>query len=152
MAEVIDEIDEQATPQDLRSKLEAALKENRKLQSDVNQFRAKETLAAKGFDLVKPEDLNGVKPDEIEARAEQIQNERKQLQQDLLRDALKKQGYDGEALDEMLSGFAADKSAETTEAEQVAQARALGHAAGKPAPLVDTSKLHGLDAIRAGLK
>ena len=64
MAEIVDETDDdETTPKGLRSKLEAALEANRKLQNEVNQHRAKETLAAKGFDLVKPEDLVDVKPD-----------------------------------------------------------------------------------------
>jgi acetyl-CoA acetyltransferase len=136
----------------LRDQLEQALADVKRLKDENHRYKTTEVLTAKGFDLVQPEDLDGVKAEEIEARAKEIQDKRVQLQTDLLRKALEKQGFQGEQLDEMVTAFAGTKQSESEEADQVKRARQAGAAEGTPAPKVDTQKLTGLEAIRAGIK
>jgi phosphopantothenoylcysteine synthetase/decarboxylase len=135
----------------LREKLEEAIKQNRELQTEVTSHRAKDVLEAKGYDLVKPEDLSGVSADKLEARAKEIQAEREALQTELLTKALEKQGFAGKELDEILAEAVGQREAATPTAQAISRARSLG-TGGDPVPEVNAEKLHGFDAVRAGLE
>lgn len=138
----------------LRAKLEEALKENRKLRStvsDLEPYRAKDLISERGFDLVKVEDLKGVKPDEIEERAKEIQSQRVKEQEDLLRSALRRQGIDEEDLDDAVKEMLDRHDAESEEAEATRRARDVAGRDSKPVPKVNESELHSFDAITAGL-
>lgn len=141
----------QETGGQLRQKLEAALSTNRKIEDELQAFRAKELLSEKGLDLVKPEDLKGVDPSNLESRASEIQTERRALQENLLRQALAKQGLEGEALDELVGELVGQKTTNTEDAETVGRMRQVG-GIGEVLPRVDPSKVQGYDAIRAGIE
>lgn len=131
----------------LRQQLEEALATNRTLTERLTTYEARDVLSGKGFDLVKPEELKGIALDQIEAKASELQQERQAMQEDLLRNVLEKQGYEGDALEEMVSEMVARKDAETEQAEATARVRGLP--AGTRTPKIDPSKLEGFDAIRA---
>jgi hypothetical protein len=137
----------------LRKQLEAALAANRQLQEQLSTFQAEKVLSDKGFTLVKPEELKGVAPDQIEAHAQKLQTERAALQQELLKDALTKLGIevDGDALEDVVAG-AAPKNTETTEADAASRIRGLGRQDTRPVTPINPDKLHGFDAIRAGIE
>lgn len=135
----------------LRKQLETALSQNRQLQERLGAYEAEKVLAAKGWDLVKPEELKGVAPDQIEAHAEKLQNERLTLQETLLKAALAKFGIEEDALEDAVAEVVGRQSADTDGAAQVQRIRSLGRSDTRPVPSVNPDKLHGIDAIRAGL-
>lgn len=136
----------------LRKKLEDALAVNKRQSTELSTYKAKEFLVEKGLDLVKAEDLNGVAPDKFEEHATKVQQDRLAQQQELLRDALVKRGYEGEDLEEALAEVVSDNTKATAEADATRRIRAAGSAQAAPIPRVDTSKLTGFDAIRAGVE
>lgn len=136
----------------LRRKLEKALEDNRKLAERVRTHEVKQVLTEKGFDLVTPDDLSGVDLDEIEAKAAEIQERNQKLQGDLLRKALQAKGFEGEDLDEMVESIAGAKTAEQADEDATKRAQSLGRVDSTTSPRVDPSKLHGIDAISAGIR
>lgn len=136
----------------LRQKLESVLRENGDLKGEVSRYKARDVLTEKGFTLVKPEDLDGVAASDIEAKAQTIQQERQKQQEDLLRDALGRKGYEGDELEEMLADMIDDTTKGTEEADQSRRVRSLGRVESKPVPRVDPSRVHGYDAIKAGIE
>lgn len=138
----------------LRKQLEQALAANRQLQEQLSTFQAEKVLNEKGFTLVKPEELKGVAPDQIEATAQKLQAERATLQQELLKDALTKLGIevDGDALEDVVAGAAPKNTETTTEADSASRIRGLGRQDTRPVPPINPDKLHGFDAIRAGIE
>lgn len=136
----------------LRAKLEEVLSTNKTLTEQLGIYQARDLLVEKGFDLVKAEDLKGVTPDKFEETAAKIQQDRRELQESLLRDALERQGFSGEELDDAVKRMVSEQSRETADAEATRRARLAGAAEGTPIPRVDPSKLHGYDAIRAAVE
>ena len=135
----------------LRSKLEEALGQNRQMSERLAELEAREVLQANGFDLVKPEDLKGIPAAEVKTRAEKIQQERVQLQDELLRKALERQGYKGEELEDAMQDLARNRAQSKGGSEVLARARSLGEG-GEMITDVNPEKVHGYDAIRAGLE
>ncbi|HEX7099350.1 MAG TPA: hypothetical protein VF377_08905 [Acidimicrobiia bacterium] len=82
----------------LRAKLEEALAENRSLKKELATSRAKEILGSNGFSLVKPEDLAGVKLEEMEAKAKELQEQRLAERRAIVEDLLKAKGFEGDEL------------------------------------------------------
>lgn len=143
--------DDNDSPKDLRAKLEEALASNASLTEKLSVHEVKGVLEAKGYHLVRPEDLRGVPLQEVESKAEAIQKDRLEMQQQLTVDALTKLGIDPAEI-ERLTTESAQRDQEPPEAEQLRRVRGLGRLGGEPAHGVDTTKLHGLNAIRAGMK
>lgn len=138
-------------PKSLRGKLAAAAKRERALTEELHGLKVKDVLTVKGFSLVKPEDLKGVDLDKVEAEAERIEKERQTLQESLLRDALKRRGFEDDELDEMVKGLAGQEAAETEDAKAISRIKGLGTLDSKPVPARNPEKLHGDEAIMAGL-
>lgn len=151
MSTSTDEDFSQMTGGALRERLEESIRQGRQMQTELTAYRAKDVLAEKGFDLVKPEDLKDVTPEKIEARAQEIQAERETLQQELLTKALEKQGFKGDELDEMVQAAVAQRDASQSKAEAVGRVRSLGNG-GTPIPDVDPEKLHGFDAMKFAIE
>lgn len=147
-----DDDDDSATESggQLRKKLEDALKSNSALTSQLAGFQAEKLVAEKGFTLVKPEDLKGVELDKLEERATALQAERTELQANLLRDAFKRQGYEGESLDRQLA--VALGTAESGQAAAgLSTGRQLGSVGGTVVPQIDERQLTPLGKIEAGI-
>lgn len=140
---------EEESGSSLRSRLEATLAVNRKLEDRVRASEAKAVIAEKGLSLVKPEDLEGVDLDKLEERATQIHNERHTQQSELLRKALESRGFEGDQVEDMVREALGQAYSETPEAKAVERARTLGTVDSQPVPLVDDQNMHGQDAIRA---
>lgn len=149
--EALAEVDEQ-TGGKLRQKLEQTIADNKALTERLSVHDAREFLADKGMTLVKPEDLKGIAPDQFEAHATKVQEDRRTMQEDLLREALGRQGLDGEELDEALANMVAKQAPQTEDAEATQRARLVGSVAGTPVPRIDPSKVVGFDAIKAGIE
>ncbi len=92
----------------LRSKLEEALAENETLAKQVVTSRAEKAIGEHGYGLVKPEDLVGVSPDNVEAKAKELQEQRTQARADVVRSVLVERGLEGDELDEAVLGFLGD--------------------------------------------
>lgn len=135
----------------LRAQLEAALKSNKDMQAKLSTYEVREFLGGKQLDLVKPEELAGVDPTKWDETATRIQTERTEMQKDLLRRALTAQGLDQETVDQMVAGTVTS-TAQADEAQAINRVRQAGSVAATPPLAVDPNKLHGLDAITAGLK
>lgn len=155
MADEFDDLEE-LEPSALRKKLEAAIKTNKTLTEENSKFKAKDVIEAKGFTLVKPEDLAGVALDKIEEHAEKLHTERKQVQADLAKDIFERQGLEGEELDQAVETFMAGKVPEQSSpgddaARRFEGVRALDRENATPVSQDDASKLHGKDAIAHGL-
>ncbi len=101
----------------LRSKLEEALQKNEKLEKQVVTSRATAAIGEHGYSLVEPEDLVGVPPDKVEAKAKELQEQRLEARTEMVRSVLEEQGLEGDELDEAVIGFLGDPQ-ETTEPEE----------------------------------
>lgn len=138
----------------LRKKLEETLKRNRELEGLVSTYAAENTIRSESLDLVKPEDLSGVPPEEIVSKAKELQEQRFAERRSTVIDVLRKTGIsevDLEAqADAMLQGDLQVAAQEQVDSE--AWSRVLGVSqGGAPAPLVNQQELHGSDAIAYGL-
>lgn len=153
MAEYLDddldtEESEEDTGKGLRAQLEKTLRENRKLQGRLDELETRDLLTTEGLDLVKAEDLAGLSGQERRERAAELQDQRRAMQEDLLRQALGRFVEDESALEDMVAEAVGKASAESEVAGQVARARTLGGLDSQPVPAVDPRKLHGAEAIR----
>jgi len=143
---------------ELRKKLEDALQENGELKGLVSTYAATETIRSEGFNLVKAEDLVGVPPGEIAAKAKEIQESRFADRRSTVIDVLRNTGVPESDLetqaDAMLQGQAQVGTAPVaTEQDSAAWGRALGMSqGGQPSPMVNQADLHGSDAIAYGLQ
>lgn len=152
MAKFVSELDEEdeSSAKGLRAQLEQALSTNRQLADENSTMKTEKVLTAKGFSLVKPEDLKGVAAADVEAKAKTIQEEREKLQSDLLRAALQSRGIEGDDLEDMLSEMVTTSPEDET-VEATKRVRSLSGVESRPAPRVDMTKLHGEQAIEAAL-
>lgn len=139
----------------LRKRLTAVLDENRELRKEVVTSKAAALIASKGYDLVEVKDLAEDTPiDQIEAKLESLQKDRTDILAKGLRLQFAKQGVAEDEIEAQVTDFLAGRVTSDTpdpEAEQFERVRELAGIAGTPVPMVNTSKLHGGDAIRAGL-
>lgn len=92
----------------LRRKLEEALSLNKELTAQVASFKATQVISDQGFDLVKPEDLQGVPLEEVEARAQALQEERVGVAQRFLSERL---GVAADQVEGLLAGDPAGREA-----------------------------------------
>jgi hypothetical protein len=134
----------------LRKKLEDALKKSSELSQQLAVFQAEKLVVEKGFTTVKAEELKGVELDKLESTAAALHADRLKLQDDLLRDAFVRQGYEGDALEHQLA-FATGREAGGAAAAALSNARNLGRLDSTPVPAVDVRALSPLAKIEAGL-
>ena len=92
----------------LRSKLEEALQKNETLEKQVVTSRATAAIGEHGYGLVKPEDLVGVPPDKVEAKAKELQEQRLEARSETVRSVLEERGLEGDELDEAVTEFLGD--------------------------------------------
>ena len=140
----------------LRGRLERELREKRNLEAQIVSMKAKEILAENGFDLVKPEDLKGAKLEELESKAKALQDDRLNTARAVVRNRLERQGLEGDdleaAVDEFFGGEAPKTREQFDDEDAAAGRRARTLPVGNPAPRGDPDRLHGFDAIAAGLQ
>lgn len=136
--------DQQESGSQLRQKLEAALAENRSLREAVNQF------ATKGFQFVKPEDLAEVAIDQIEAKAAELEAQRKSEQDQLLAARL---GVPVEELDAALAKLKGDGGQSQTQQQQAVRSpfASTGALGGEPVGSQPDPTLFGRRRIEAAL-
>lgn len=112
----IDLVDETGAPVDLdkasggflRTKLEEALEENKDLSKQISTARAITAIGEHGYSLVKPEDLGGVPPDQVEARAKELQEQRIESRTEAVKSVLVERGLKDEELKAALEGVLGD--------------------------------------------
>lgn len=97
----------------LRTKLEEALQENRDLAKQVSTSRADSAIREHGYSLVKPEDLAGVAPNEVETKARELQEQRIEARTDAVRSVLVERGLKDEELEAALEGVLGDTGKES---------------------------------------
>lgn len=83
----------------LRSKLEHQLEENKALKAQLAPLLAANEIATKGYKFVKPEDLSGVDPTELAAKAAALEDANRKVHADVLRSVLADQGVPEAELD-----------------------------------------------------
>lgn len=89
----------------LRRKLEEAIAQNRDLEREAATFRAEKAIEAHGSDLVKPEDLMGVSKDGLEAKVQELHEQRLDTQKETVRTVLAKRGLEGDELEAAVEEF-----------------------------------------------
>lgn len=137
----------------LRQMLEQTIEQNKTLTAQLASERAVNVITAQGFDLVKPEDLAGIAVGEIPAKAAELQQQRRDSQLTLLKDVLRRNGTPDDQLDQQAQAMMAGQAGTQQNTQQdAAWLRAMNMPAGAPSPLVDTTQLHGDDAIRYALE
>lgn len=135
--------EQQESGSQLRAKLEAALSENRTLKSSLTQF------AVKGLRYVRPEDLAEVAVDQIEAKAAELEAQRKSAEDEALAGRL---GVPVEDLESALAKLAGTgeqpKSEQPVVRSPFASTGALG---GTPPGSTPDPNLRGRSRIEAAL-
>lgn len=137
----------------LRQLLQKEIASRRKAEDELTTYKVKDVLSVEGFDLVKPEDLEGVSVDKVEERARALQEERETVREAVLRDFLERQGIEGDALEDMVKEYAARSDAPNVEArETLGRARQVGKLDSNPVSSVNVRDLHGVDALTAAFE
>ena len=144
-----DDGQEQESGSSLRQKLEDTLKENKELTSRLSSYEAGAVISDNGYDLVKPEDLENVKPSEMADRAKELHEERQAQQVELARQMLSRKGYEGEELDREVESFLDVPAGRDVAAH--ARVKEASQVGGTTAPVKDPRSLFGLDSIEAAL-
>ncbi len=112
----IDLVDEAGNPVDLdkadggflRSKLEETLERNKELEQIATSAAAETAISEKGYGLVKPEDLVGVPPEQVETKAKALQEQRLEARTAAVRSVLVERGLKDEELEAALKGVLGD--------------------------------------------
>ena len=133
----------------LRQKLEDTLKENKELTTKLSGYEAGAVISDNGYDLVKPEDLENVKPSEMADRAKELHQERQTQQVELARQMLSRKGFEGEELDREVEAFLDVPAGRDVAAH--ARVKETSSVGGSTAPVKDPRSLFGLDSIEAAL-
>lgn len=157
--QVNDYEDDQPTGSGLRQKLEETLSQNKALASELAKLKARDVITSKGLDLVEPDDLAGVSVDQLEDRAQQLQEQRLGVVRRYMERQFRTSGLDGEDLEAAVEaalkgggpGVGAEGGDDPEVVERFARVRELGSVGGVPAPVQNLDKLHGFDAIEAAL-
>lgn len=128
----------------LREKLEATLSENKAIRSALAQ------TVVKGFRYVKPEDLEGVSVDQIEAKATELESERKSAEDAALAARL---GVEVGDLDAALAKINGTATPAKTEDPATRSPHALtGALGGQPTGSIPDPNLRGVDKIEAAIR
>lgn len=129
----------------LRAKLEAALAENKVLRSTAA------TTVAQTFKYVKPEDLADVAPDQIAAKAQEIETARTADAEALVKKFLVDRGVAEGDLESVMANLGQAKPAATAGADDALIA-SLGTLGGTPIqPQIVPEGAFGEDRIRAAI-
>lgn len=139
----------------LRAKLEETLAENNQLRQQVATFRATTLIQEKGFTLVTPDDLADVSPEDLETKAAELEDQRKQAEVETVRRVYERSGLSGDELEQAVAsvfGGQTPQPAGTVEADAVNRARRLADVPSTPVSNISTDQLHGYEAILAGVK
>lgn len=147
----IDEVEKREGGKGLRRKLEEALKENRQLRGVAVSAEAAKVIGEKKLSLVKAEDLSGVELDQLEAKAVELQEQRIAERTEVIKGVFASKGLDGEDLDTAVEDFLGGSGEAAQEDSPWSAVHEASAADGKPAPAVDPSKLHGVQAIEFAL-
>jgi len=139
-----DDESENESGSSLRKKLERALKENRTLKGDVASLRAEKLISEKGLSLIKPEDLQGVDPEELEEKALALHKEREDSQLDGIRTVFRRKGLDGDDLERAVNEFVGVGEERD---EALGRVRSTSSLTGTPVKLVNPENLHGEDLL-----
>lgn len=142
--------DDEQTGSALRNKLESTLQENKTLAAQLGELKAKDVLREQGLDLVKVDDLKDIPVDEIETRAQSLQEERSAAQRDLVKTALQRQGVKDDELEDAVTAFLSGKAEAGKVPDNVDQLHDLSRISGTPVT-TPPSQLHGFDAIQTAL-
>ena len=96
-------------PSKLRSLLEDQIGQNKAMATELASYKAGDVIAAKGLQYVTPEDLIDVSLDDIETKAESLEEERSKVFKSAIRRNLEAQGVTGEELENQTTAFMAAK-------------------------------------------
>ena len=146
---------EDVEPSKLRSLLEDQIGQNKQMASELASYKAADVIVAKGLMYVTPEDLADTSLEDIESKAEALEQERSKVFGTAIRRSLEAQGVTGDALDQQVSAFLAGQgtvgeqpaSSETAAAFQ--RARSMGTGGGVPARNPET--MSTMEKLQAGL-
>lgn len=133
----------------LREKLEGALTTNASLASELAGYKAKDIISAHGYKHVTVEDLKGVKLDEIEAKASELEVSKSALAESVLKSVLKDKLGEGADLDAVVAGLIGG-STETVDSSALDRIRSVGKVQGlPPQKLAEDPSLVGPARLRA---
>lgn len=135
----------------LRGLLEAAKAESSKALKELHAYKVKDVLAEAGLHLVKAEDLAGVDLKDVASKAATIQAERVSQEAEVTRRVMKNLGMSDEQIETAVTAIATGNEVVNEAANATARTRQLS-TVGTPSSVSSTAGLHGLDAIRAGMK
>ena len=144
----LDEIEAREGGSGLRKFAETVQAEARSDRDELATLRAEKVIQEHGYHLISAEDLAGVPKKDLAAKAEALEGTKLESQRDLARDMLARKGLSGDELDRAVDEFLAPSPDDDKARLRAATAAKSG---GVPTPLVDTDKLHGIEAIRHGL-
>ena len=117
----------------LRTTLEEALERNKALEQIATTAAATTALSGDSYGLVKPEDLVGVPPEQVEAKAKELQEQRLETRTLAVRSVLEERGLEGEELETTLKGVIGNAE-QTSEADKNPGFAGLGSLGGVKPP------------------
>ena len=132
---------------DLRSQLESSLAENKELKESYASMAAE--MAASEHDLVSPDDLKGVAPDEMAAKAAELQQAKVEDQRNTVSKALEAKGLSGDDLEKAVDDLLNPEA--DSGLDVVARARQMG-VGGATVPAQDPSSMSPLEKLEAGVE
>lgn len=115
MADVQDDTTGTETGGSLRTKLESALATNASLTETLVSYKAKDVIQAKRLKHVTPEDFKGVKLDEIEAKADELEVAKAADAERVLRSVLASKGLEGDELEAEIAQLLGSDDSKATE-------------------------------------
>lgn len=140
--------DDQESGRSLRDRLEAEIARNKEIATRLAK------RVAQDFPHVSAEDLAGVSPDELETKAAELNQLKKQEREEILRSTLEERGLSGEQLDvavqKLVSGEDSVVTAEPSMDASTARVASLGKLQGT-VPKPSTEGLWGASKIRAAV-
>jgi hypothetical protein len=147
--QVDDELNGSESGGQLRAKLEEALAANKAMSTELFGLKASQVIGAKGLKYVTPEDLSGVGLNELEAKALELEGQKAEQRQAVVKSVLEEKGLAGDQLETALKQL-------LTPAEAAAEAAhdrvaSLGRLQGTAPGSVDERNLYGVDKIRHAL-
>jgi hypothetical protein len=151
----MDDDTEDVEPSKLRSLLEDQIGQNKAMASELASYKAADVIVSKGLMYVTPEDLADTSLEDIESKADSLEQERSKVFGTAIRRSLEAQGVTGDALDQQVSAFLAGQetvgeqpaSSETVAAFQ--RARSMGTGGGVPSRNPET--MSTMEKLQAGL-
>lgn len=147
---------EDVEPSKLRSLLEDQIGQNKALETELASYKAADVIMGKGLMYVTPEDLAGVSLEDIESKAEALEEERSKVFGTAIRRSLEAQGVTGDELDTQVAAFLAGQGSDGNQqkgdpevASAFQRARSMGAGGGSPSRNPDT--MSTMEKLQAGL-